>query len=512
MRRISDQPHEALHRTAATRDVEQRAAKLLPPHTLMARAGASVGRLTLALAPHAHHIWVACGPGNNGGDGLVAATWLQQHSQAHGRDLRLCVTLAADAQQLPQDAAWALRQALAAGIQLAAEPPETFDFAIDALLGIGATRPMTGQLLGHWQRLARTPQPTLSVDVPSGLHADTGALLSPAPTSSERFGHRSTLSLLTLKPGLFTAQGRDFAGTVWLDDLDASSAALPSPDAWLRGRPQQAPRPAPRHAAHKGSQGEVLVIGGQGVDQGGIGMSGAAVLAARAALHAGAGRVYLSLLQSTAPTWGWDPACPELMLRSPTTALEGNLVERSVVVCGCGGGSAIAEHLPTVLRRANTLVLDADALNAIASQPLCHQWLADRRHRTCTTVLTPHPLEAARLLGTATEHVMADRLATAQAISDRWGVICVLKGSGTVICAPGATPWINASGNGLLATAGTGDALAGMIGATLATHTQAPVDGVAEAVFEHGRIADQWLEAHGARGFTAGVLTRHASH
>ncbi|QCB45205.1 NAD(P)H-hydrate dehydratase [Hydrogenophaga sp. PAMC20947] len=508
MRRLDSKRTEPLHGTAATRSLERATAAELPPHALMARAGLSIASLTRALAPHARRIWVACGPGNNGGDGLVAATWLHQHSQASGLGLSITTTLVGDLQRLPKDAAHAWKRAQAAGLSLSKAPPDTFDFAIDALLGIGATRPMEGELSEQWDRLVHATAPVLSVDVPSGLKADTGALLDPSSKSQVPAGPRFTLSLLTLKPGLFTAQGRDFAGEVWFDDLAAPMAAMVPPDAWLQGQPGPDFEPALKHATHKGKHGEVLVLGGQSMETDGIGMSGAAILAARAALHAGAGRVYLSLIQATAPSLTWDPVCPELMLRSTSAALSGDLVERSTVVCGCGGGRAVADFLPALLERAPMLVLDADALNAIADNQALQQLLEQRRHRAWTTVVTPHPLEAARLLAATTETVMTDRLASAQSISERWGVICVLKGSGSVISAPGVAPLINASGNGSLATAGTGDVLAGMIGAALASPGKqaTALRCVAAAVFQHGHIADHWIKNQGRRHLSASQL------
>ena len=513
MRRIDGEQTEPLHRTAATRALEQITAAPLPPHALMARAGQSIARLTLALTPHAQHIWVACGPGNNGGDGLVAATWLHQHSQAHGLGLTITTTLAGDPCRLPGEAAHALKLAGAAGLTLAASPPERFDVAVDALLGIGATRPMSGDLAAHWCCLVHATAPVLSVDVPSGLEPDTGRLLTPAPTPQNPAGRRFTLSLLTLKPGLFTAQGRDFAGEVWFDDLGTPATGSIPPDAWLQGSPTAGVELTLKHASHKGSHGDVLVMGGQGMETDGAGMSGAAVLAARAALHAGAGRVYLSLLQTTAPTPAWDPPCPELMMRSTPAALAGNLLESSAVVCGCGGGRVVMDILPALLQRAPDLVLDADALNAIASSPALQDLLDQRRHRGWITVVTPHPMEAARLLASTTDTVMSDRVASAQAISERWGVVCVLKGSGTVISAPGTTPRINSSGNGLLATAGTGDVLAGMVGAALAARRE-PMSAAhcaATAVFHHGRIADQWLKSKGGQRLSASQLATGAA-
>ena len=510
MRRIHHSVFEPLHGVLATRAIEQVAAAALPPHTLMARAGLSVARLAQALAPHAQTIWVACGPGNNGGDGLIAASQLVNASQATGLTRSVVVTLAGPPDNLPEDAAHALKQALAAGIQITHAPPPFFDFAIDALLGIGAARKPEGILASHLASLHNTTKPVLCVDLPSGLVADSGHFLPVSDAIQAERGPRYTLSLLTLKPGLFTAQGRDTAGEIWFDDLYSNGFAQVPPTAILSGFPNKSLSPPRPHASHKGHQGEVLVIGGQGFGAEGVGMTGAAVLAARAALRTGAGRVYLSLLNEATPSLCWDPLQPELMLRSAQAVLNSDLLERSAVVCGCGGGAAIAKLLAPVLSRAPCLVLDADALNAIAADMQLQTLLQQRQRKAWTTVITPHPLEAARLLAIPTADVMADRLAAARVLSEKYGVTCVLKGSGTVIHAPGETPLINASGNGALATAGTGDVLAGMLGAALATrpHPLSPLLRSAQAVFEHGRLADDWVGNHGTQALCADRLTQ----
>ncbi len=502
-RPIGDRRREALYGVEATRRIERGATIQGPDGALMSRAGLSVARLALALAPHARNIWVACGPGNNGGDGLVAATHLHRWAQARGGMARVVVTHwtgePADDSHLPADARQALESARLAGVNFSDQPPEAFDLAIDALLGIGASRPVTGRM-GEWLASLRcTSSPVLCVDLPSGLHAVTGALtgslLSPALSVP---GPRHTLSLLTLKPGLFTAQGRDAAGRVWLDDLGVK----PSPEvpiaAWLAGRPEPAcNRTQSTHASHKGSFGDVVVIGGQGVSVTGAGMTGAAVLAARAALHAGAGRVFVGLLQAPgASEVSWDPHNPELMFRRFEQLLERSMLQQAGVVCGCGGGSSVAGVLPQVLSCAARLVLDADALNAIAADTSLQTLLRSREGRGCTTVITPHPLEAARLLGTDTASVMADRLQAARDLAERFSVLCVLKGSGTVLAAPGEVPWINPTGNAALATAGTGDVLAGMVGSALALpgaiNARKVWPLVAAAVYQHGWLADHW--------------------
>lgn len=502
MRKISSAHSEPLHSVAATRDLERQAAAGLPPHTLMQRAGLSVARLALALAPHAQHIWIACGPGNNGGDGFEAA----MHLHRWGKKVTVTWTgLPAGKTRLPTDAQASRERALAAGVPMTAQPPRDVDFCIDALLGIGGTldasREGTALMLDWLARMRDSGVPRLAVDVPTGLDADTGfATQLIADTQCGIWaGGLFTLSLLTLKPGLFTAHGRDCAGQVWFDDLGAGSQPGSS-DAWLLGADQatQAARLASAHASHKGTFGDVAVLGGESTAH--SHMAGAALLAARAALHAGAGRVFVALLGS--PALAVDSQQPELMFRTPE-ALE---LARQVVVCGCGGGDAVRAVLPRVLSSAPRLVLDADALNAIAGDTQLQTQLAARHRRGYSTVMTPHPLEAARLAGITSKEVQADRLAIARQLAGRFQCVVVLKGSGTVIAAPGRPSAINSSGNALLATAGTGDVLAGMLGAAMAGGLNA-FEAACGAVFAHGRIADEWPAG---QALTASALASRA--
>lgn len=464
MRRITPGPPWPLYDIAATRQLEAAAAAVLPPHTLMQRAGEAVARLTLALAPHARRVWVACGPGNNGGDGLEAAMHLQR------RGKQPVVTWLGDEAHAPADARASLQRARQAGVAFADEPPSSYDFAIDALLGIGARRALEGRGAAWRDRLAAGDAPVLAVDLPSGLDADTGG------------GHplraTHTLSLLTLKPGLFTAQGRDATGQLWFDDLGLDPADLgrASPCALLSAAASPADRP---HASHKGSWGDVAIVGGAS------GMTGAALLAAQGALHAGAGRVLVALLdRSGMPV---DIARPELMFRD-VDRLDFAAMH---LACGCGGGDAVRGVLPRALSTARSLVLDADALNALAADAALQSLLKARSAARKPTVLTPHPLEAARLLGATASQVQADRLAAARKLAGRLGCVVVLKGSGTVLAAPGELPRINPTGNARLATAGTGDVLAGVVAARLAAGAQ-PLDAAADAVYAHGAAADAW--------------------
>lgn len=511
MRRIGTSGAEPLYGVEGTRAIEHALASRLPPFESMARAGLAIAQLALAVAPHARSIWIACGPGNNGGDGLVAAKHLLDHSRRIGGDLQVTVTLCGDPARLPPDGARALSQVLDAGLVIAPHPPHAFDCVIDAMLGLGAQRAPEGELAEQLKTMHGSSATVLSVDLPSALLADTGVYLGPAPKIG--LGPRHTLSLLTLKPGLFTADGRDLSGTVWFDDLGFTSQDQVTPIATLHGVQASSPRRA--QVSHKGSQGDVLVIGGQSITLSGAGMTGAAILAARAALHAGSGRVYVGLLDGAETTTHWDPQCPELMFRLVDTLLQDHrLLQSASVVCGCGGGSAVAARLPQLLSTCPTLVLDADALNAISRDALLRKLTAQRAQHGWLTVLTPHPLEAARLLGQDTAAVMSDRLGAAKALTDNLGAICVLKGSGSVITGPGQTPVINASGNSLLATAGTGDVLAGMLGAALAIPDVAPkstFQTVATAVAQHGRLADDWDRERSGE-LTAGRLAQSARH
>jgi hydroxyethylthiazole kinase-like uncharacterized protein yjeF len=476
MQRIVPGLAHALHTAAATRALETRTATSLPAHALMQRAGLATARLALALVPHGQTYWIACGPGNNGGDGLEAALHLRQWGKTP------LVSWLGTPASAPTDARASHARAVAAGVQFVTEPPASCDGAIDALLGLGVSRPPEGRMAAWIAHLNTLDVPVLAVDLPSGLNADTGSTAGPCVQASH------TLSLLTLKPGLYTAQGRDHCGEVWFHTLEVDAASA-APQTLLNAAPAAWARP---HASHKGSFGDVAVIGGA------PGMGGAALLAARAALHHGAGRVYVSLLDES--LLALDVAQPELMFRKPDLLDPASLC----VVAGCGGGVAIRAQLPHLLSSAPQLVLDADALNAIAGDTQLQNLLRARSARGRETVLTPHPLEAARLLGCSTAEVQQDRLRAAQQLLERYGACVVLKGSGTVIAARPGLPVINPTGNARLATAGTGDVLAGLIGAELARGKNAR-EAACAAVWVHGLAADRWPEG---RALTADALAR----
>ena len=468
---------EPLFDVAGTRRIEMEATRDSGPFMLMARAGDVVARLALALVPHARRIVVFAGPGNNGGDGIEAATRLRTMGKG------VTVVLHAEPTRLPTDAAEAFARANDAGVRFESASAqhksdrEAPDLLVDALLGVGASRAPETRIAQAIERIAAfavAGTHVLAVDVPSGLDSDHGQPFGACVAAAD------TISLLTLKPGLFTAAGRDHAGRVWYDRLGVDVAADHAA-AWLVGRGDVHGTGNKRlHAQHKGSFGDVAIVGGA------PGMAGAAVLAASAAHAAGAGRVFVDLLGDAA---AFDPRRPELMFRKGWWQGPIEALRASTVVCGCGGGDAVTETLARLLSIVPRLVLDADALNAIAVNTALQSLLAGRALRSLQTILTPHPLEAARLLGRAASDVQADRLRAAADMAERFAAVVVLKGSGSIIAAPGERPCVNSTGNASLATAGTGDVLAGWIGGRWRLDASA-LAVATRCVIEHGAAAE----------------------
>lgn len=448
----------ALLATAELRRVEAREQDANPP--LMVRAGRAAADLAAKLSGgEGRPILVVAGPGNNGGDGWVAAARLLETFH------RVIVFDVAGTP--PRDsAAVAARAAfLEHRGEVVREWPAALRPAlvVDAVLGIGIARAPEGAIAAAIERINASDVPVLALDVPSGLDADTGR----TPGTAVRA--RATLTFIAAKPGLYTGRGTDLAGEVHVETLglDAGDAAgiLLDPDhvrAWLAPRTRD---------THKGSFGTLGIVGGA------QGMVGAALLAARAGLHAGAGKVLVGLLARDAPAF--DPGAPELMLRAPRDALDAD-----VVVAGCGAGSDAA--VLDALAVAKPVVLDADALNQVAADSAAQATL---EARASPTILTPHPGEAARLLGRTTRAVQDDRVGAALALSRRFRGEVVLKGAGSVVAHPDGRYSINTTGNAGLASGGTGDVLAGLIGALLCQGLPAP-RALAYAVCLHGAAAD----------------------
>lgn len=479
-----------LYAVAQLRAIEQAAMAALPPFTLMQRAGAAAAAAAVRLfagcgsgAP----VLVLAGPGNNGGDALEAA------AQLAAQRLPVQVWMATEADRLPADARTALARARAQGVAFIGNEQldQPWSMAIDGLFGIGLARAIGEPFRSVIDRVNRRHLPVLAIDVPSGLDADTGALVDGI---AMRATH--TLTCIGDKPGLHTGHGRDCAGSVSIDALGIDAALFPVPVAELNDPGLFPSAFAPRrHASHKGSFGDVTVIGGAD------GMGGAVILAARTAAMAGAGRVFAAFAGAVP---AFDPLHPELMCRDARAmAPDSGAI---VVGPGLGGSREAAELFGRALSCPLPLVIDADALNLLAHEPGLQLRLAQRR---LPALLTPHPLEAARLLGSDAASVQGDRLEAATAIAQRYAATVVLKGSGSVVASPDGRCVINPTGNPALATAGSGDVLAGLCGALLARGLPAREAALA-AVWLHGAAADAMVaEGIGPVGVTASELPGH---
>ena len=481
----------ALYSLIEIRAVESAAQAVLPPGTLMQRAGSAAAELALSLLPEKdpHRILVLAGPGNNGGDALDMAGRLATRCE-------VTIVLFADPANLPADAAQAWQRAKESDAEFA-DPAniqtllaQTWPLVVDGLFGIGLSRPIVGDLQGVVAALNRNVSPVLSLDIPSGLDADTGTIVGEHGIAVEA---DHTITFIGGKPGLHTCDGRDHAGVVSVADLGIEAALFPACRAELNLPESFAHALKPRrHNSHKGSYGDVAVAGGA------AGMTGATLLAARAAAKSGAGRTFAVFLDE-APAL--DLEQPELMCRQAA----GFEFGKGVAVIGPGLGQSAMAHalLQRVLAGNMPLVLDADALNLLASDSALQKELAQR---ATLPILTPHPLEAARLLGATSQTVQADRLKTARSLAQSLHAIVVLKGSGSVIAAPDGRVAVNPNGNPGLATAGSGDVLAGVCGALLAQGLP-PWEAALAAVWLHGSAGDLLVERGvGPIGITAGEL------
>ena len=455
-----------LYTVADLRALEQAAQAALPRGELMRRAGRAAATIIAGRpSERPRRVVVVCGPGNNGGDGYVCALELKQR----GCDV-LCVALAAAATEDARAAG--ARWSEAGGLTLPELPADdSFDVVVDALFGIGLARPLAGACLAAANWINRQPAPVYALDVPSGLDADRGSWVGGVPGVRAK----ATITFIGAKTGLFTGQGCDAAGAVIVEQIGVGGG---SGSGVLLGPGDFAELLVPRRRdSHKGTFGSVAIVGGN------VGMIGAPLLAARAALRLGAGRVYVDCLG--APDLRWDPLQPELMFR-PLQGL--GALTACVVGCGLGDGPSAQAALAAALAQPGPVVIDADALNLLSADDNLSRACAAR---TTTTVLTPHPLEAARLLGTGAAAVQGDRVGYAQELARRFNALVVLKGAGSVVAGAAGHFGINPTGSAALATAGTGDVLAGMIGALLGQCSDARC-AVDAGVWLHGAAADDF--------------------
>lgn len=475
-----------LYRTADIRRIESEAAAL----PLMQRAGRAAAELAMAICRDRHApVLILAGPGNNGGDAFEVALLLRECF------FNTTVVFAGDTGKLPTDAAEAYQRfSNAGGTTLPSIPADSetssWSLIVDGLFGIGLTRDISepyAELIGRANALAARHQcPLLALDCPSGLDADTGRIHGTGTRASH------TITFIGAKPGLFTADGPDCCGKITIAPLDLSPELVAKECGRIVAPELFGAQLQPRlRNSHKGHHGSTAVIGGA------PGMVGAAILAARAALRLGSGRVYVGLLDAQAPAL--DIQQPELMFRKANDLLAGQL---TVLACGPGMGASdnARQLLEAACKLTLPLVLDADALNLIATD---HSFQTALSTRTAPTLLTPHPAEAARLLNSSISAIQADRLGHALLLAKRYHAFVALKGCGTLIVSPDQRWFVNTSGNPGLATAGSGDVLTGIITALLAQGWP-PQEALLAAVHLHGHAADDLVaQGQGPIGLTA---------
>lgn len=465
--------------------LEQQLTQSVPPILLMKKAAQAAFRFILNKWPKARHWLIICGPGNNGGDGYCIAA----HARLAGYHVTVYSPATAKEKKIASPASDARQQWLDIGGEICADPycwPTSVDLIVDGLLGTGCRCSPSQSLMQVIDKINQAQCPILSLDVPSGLVADTGTL------SGNTVKATATLTFLAFKPGLLTGRARDFTGQLHIAHLGAdalplyhktSTRCLDVQDLsfWLK------PRAA---TAHKGEMGKLVIIGGN------EGTAGAVRLSGESALRSGAGLVrVLTHPNNILPL---ITARPELM---PAPLNDDNLgaglAWGDFIVIGPGlGTDEIAKAaIKRVTKSKIPQLWDADALNFLAIEPNTSQ----------NRILTPHPGEAARLLNCTVEEIEDDRLAAAQAICQRYGGVVVLKGAGTVIVNQQGETRIVATGNPGMATAGMGDVLCGVIAAMVGQKLSL-FDAACAAVVAHGSAADYCVTESGMRGLLASDL------
>jgi NAD(P)H-hydrate epimerase len=482
-------PPLPLYVSEKVRAIDARALDVLgiSAYELMGRAGAAAWALAAKRWPKAQRVVVACGPGNNGGDGYVFA----RLARAAGREVLVLV---------PADAMPASSECKRAAEAWRADGGRTHpfdgalpvaDLYVDALFGIGLSRSIGGAAQAMIERINASRRPVLALDVPSGLDADRGRAGRVCVVAE------ATLALVAGKRGLHTGQGCDFAGEVFVDELGVPEALYSAfaPDAVLYRAEQLRNGLAPRHAnAHKGEHGHVLCVGGES------GMGGAVRLCAEAALRAGAGLA--SVATRSEGVAALIAARPEAMTHAveDADALRVLIARASVLAVGPGLGQGEWGRglFEAAVESGKPLILDADGISLLAKHP----------RPLPQAILTPHPGEAARLLGMSNEEVQADRFLAVESLAQSFACVVVLKGAGTLVAAPGETTAVIAAGNPGMATGGMGDVLTGVIAALHAQGLplfQAAVHGA----LLHGAAGDAAARIDGERGLLPSDLFAH---
>lgn len=478
-----------IYSVASVREIDRAAIEdhAIAGYTLMKRAGAAAVGAARSKFPDAKRWQVICGSGNNGGDGYVVA-------RLAARDgIAVSVLTLVEPDSLTGDAATAYADFAAEGgvvAMWAGALDGDADLLVDAVLGSGLERDVDGAFADAVKAINAHPARVHAMDIATGINGDTGAVMGCAVKAD------LTTTFVGLKAGLFLGRGPNFCGEISFAGLDIDDAARSGVAALYRRVDDdllaQALPPRAR-GAHKGDFGHVLVVGG------GPGMPGAARLCGEAALRSGAGRVSIATHPENAALIA--ATRPELMAHGVSSAaeLKALLANVDVVAFGPGlGQTDWARKLYDVLAEdERPAVWDADALNLLAANPR----IAENR------VITPHPGEAAKLLGIDSNEVQADRPAALRALSEKYGGVTVLKGAATLTCSDSGLPFVCTAGNPGMATAGMGDVLAGVIaallaqGLSLATAATAGVEvharagDLAAAATERGLLASDVINA-----------------
>ena len=453
----------------------------IPGLTLMERAGAAAFGLLRTRWPAARHVTVLCGTGNNGGDGFVVARLALQA----GLDVRLLQL--GDTKKLQGDALASAEKFRQAGgcVELFNELDFSTDLIVDAVLGTGLERAVSGPWETALLAANRHPAPVFALDIPSGLHSDSGRILGCAIRAE------TTITFIGLKQGMFTGAGPDCCGRIAVDDLEVPGEVYQTVQEsarllrWQTFAAQLVPR---RRTLHKGDCGHLLLVGGD------TGFLGAVRMAGEAALRTGAGLVSIATRPEHAALIASQR--PELMCHGveQPDALLPLLARADAVAIGPGLGQQEwgQRMLRRVLQSKLPLVVDADALNLLAMEP-------EQRENW---VLTPHPGEAARLLGCTTAEIQADRFLAVSRLQQRYGGVALLKGAGTLISsAPGKQTGLCCEGNPGMASGGMGDLLTGVVG-SLVVQGKAIKMAAEMGVCLHGAAADLAARA-GERGMLA---------
>ncbi len=481
---MSDLPVN-LYRAAQVREFDRSAIEEcgIPGATLMERAGRAAFEVLRAHWPQARRIAVVCGTGNNGGDGFVVARLGKQAG------LDVCVLQVGEEGALRGDARAAYQALRAAGVEVvpfSAPQLKDAELIVDALFGIGLDREVTGAWSAAIEGVNDAHKHVLALDIPSGLDADTGAVLGAAVRAS------ITISFLALKQGLFTGAALSHCGKVVFDDLNVPREIYQrAAPAAMRLTADNLPRLKLRaRDSHKGDYGRVLVIGGD------YGMAGAVRLTGEAAARTGAGLVTIATRAAHAPHVSAQR--PELLCYGVenTEQLQTLLHKADVIAIGPGLGLSpwAVELFNAVVRTSLPLVVDADALNLLARHPQTRvNW-----------ILTPHPGEAGRLLGCASSVIQRDRFSAVQKLHEQYGGVVILKGAGTLVAAEGAPVHVCTAGNPGMASAGMGDVLTGVIAGLAAQGMNLP-DAARLGVYLHAQAADE-AARQGERGLLASDL------